>query len=126
MVVTPSRQNLVQGVGNDPTSMAFQTITNPSQLTLHNMVGVVGFEPTTPCSQSTCANQAALHTDKSLWKIRSVQYFVCYLSELLHTDFLKWLEILESNQVDDEFKARRLPIWLISNNNYSKYGCVLY
>ena len=87
MVVTPSRQNLVQGVGNDPTSMAFQTITNPSQLTLHNMVGVVGFEPTTPCSQSTCANQAALHTDESLWKIRSVQYFVCYLSELLHTDF---------------------------------------
>ena len=25
------------------------------------MVGIVGFEPTTPCSQSRCANQAALH-----------------------------------------------------------------
>ena len=26
-----------------------------------NEVGVVGFEPTTPCSQSRCANRAALH-----------------------------------------------------------------
>ena len=27
------------------------------------LVGVVGFEPTTPCSQSRCANRAALHPD---------------------------------------------------------------
>ena len=27
------------------------------------MVGVVGFEPTTPCSQSRCANRTALHPD---------------------------------------------------------------
>ena len=25
------------------------------------MVGVAGFEPTTPCSQSRCANRTALH-----------------------------------------------------------------
>ena len=27
------------------------------------VVGMVGFEPTTPCSQSRCANQAALHPE---------------------------------------------------------------
>ena len=26
-------------------------------------VGVAGFEPTTPCSQSRCANRTALHPD---------------------------------------------------------------
>ena len=31
-----SRNVLVQGVGNDPTCVAFQTTTNPSQLTLQN------------------------------------------------------------------------------------------
>ena len=29
----------------------------------NQMVGEVGFEPTTPCSQSRCANQTALHSD---------------------------------------------------------------
>ena len=29
-------------------------------------VGVVGFEPTTPCSQSRCANRAALHPENHL------------------------------------------------------------
>ena len=27
----------------------------------HLSVGVAGFEPTTPCSQSRCANRTALH-----------------------------------------------------------------
>ena len=27
------------------------------------MVGVAGFEPTTPCSQSRCANRTALHPE---------------------------------------------------------------
>ena len=29
-------------------------------------VGVAGFEPTTPCSQSRCANRTALHPETSL------------------------------------------------------------
>ena len=29
-------------------------------------VGVAGFEPTTPCSQSRCANRTALHPEKLL------------------------------------------------------------
>ena len=29
-------------------------------------VGVVGFEPTAPCSQSRCANRAALHPESIL------------------------------------------------------------
>ena len=29
-------------------------------------VSVEGFEPSTPCSRSTCANQAALHADRVL------------------------------------------------------------
>ena len=28
------------------------------------VVGVAGFEPTTPCSQSRCANRTALHPEK--------------------------------------------------------------
>ena len=31
-------------------------------------VGVAGFEPTTPCSQSRCANRTALHPEVSLSK----------------------------------------------------------
>jgi hypothetical protein len=30
----------------------------------NNLVRVEGFEPSTPCSQSRCANQTALHSDK--------------------------------------------------------------
>ena len=29
----------------------------------HLTVGVAGFEPTTPCSQSRCANRTALHPE---------------------------------------------------------------
>ena len=39
----------------------------------HLFVGVAGFEPTTPCSQSRCANRTALHPElifsKQLLKI---------------------------------------------------------
>ena len=34
----------------------------------HLFVGVAGFEPTTPCSQSRCANRTALHPEVSLSK----------------------------------------------------------
>ena len=39
------------------------------------MVGIVGFEPTTPCSQSRCANQAALYSDlmKKIFKLSSFE-----------------------------------------------------
>src|ERR1700684_3795383 len=30
------------------------------------MVGVAGFEPTTPCPPDKCANRAALHSDEAL------------------------------------------------------------
>ena len=30
-------------------------------------VGVAGFEPTTPCSQSRCANRTALHPETFFW-----------------------------------------------------------
>ena len=36
-------------------------------------VGVAGFEPTTPCSQSRCANRTALHPEKSVAKLQ--QFF---------------------------------------------------
>ena len=29
----------------------------------HSSVGVAGFEPTTPCCQSRCANRTALHPE---------------------------------------------------------------
>ena len=31
-----------------------------------SMVGVAGFEPTTPCPPDKCANRAALHSDWAL------------------------------------------------------------
>ena len=34
------------------------------------MVGVKGFEPSTPWSQTKCANQTALHPEKSRYYIR--------------------------------------------------------
>ena len=33
------------------------------QLSLFFFVGIPGFEPGTPCSQSRCANRTALHPD---------------------------------------------------------------
>ena len=33
------------------------------------IVGVAGFEPTTPCSQSRCANRTALHPEKLLTEL---------------------------------------------------------
>ncbi len=33
----------------------------------HLFVGVAGFEPTTPCSQSRCANRTALHPEEVLF-----------------------------------------------------------
>ena len=41
-------------------------------------VGVIGFEPTTLCSQSRCASQAALHPVRS---ISAAQEFRCYKAE---------------------------------------------
>ena len=38
------------------------------------MVGVVGFELTTLCSQSRCANQTALHPDKNLFYTRFLTF----------------------------------------------------
>ena len=32
-----------------------------------SFVGVAGFEPTTPCSQSRCANRTALHPEEVLF-----------------------------------------------------------
>ena len=32
------------------------------------MVGVAGFEPTTPCPPDKCANRAALHSDGRLYR----------------------------------------------------------
>ena len=35
---------------------------NPCNCSFY-IVGVAGFEPTTPCSQSRCANRTALHPE---------------------------------------------------------------
>ena len=34
------------------------------------MVGVAGFEPTTPCPPDKCANRAALHSDAFKRRVR--------------------------------------------------------
>ena len=51
-------------------------------------VGIPGFEPGTPCSQSRCANRTALHPDnlidsgdKSILKISNLQIFRAFFSE---------------------------------------------
>ena len=38
------------------------------QLLDFQFVGVAGFEPTTPCSQSRCANRTALHPERFFFK----------------------------------------------------------
>ena len=38
------------------------------QLLDFHLVGVAGFEPTTPCSQSRCANRTALHPERFFFK----------------------------------------------------------
>ena len=38
------------------------------------VVGVAGFEPTTPCSQSRCANRTALHPDVFLKSVAKVTF----------------------------------------------------
>ena len=67
-----------------------------------NLVGAVGFELTTPCSQNRCANQAALRPDERSELYRggakrssalyqqttSTRLFYCFISVLLsHTGF---------------------------------------
>ena len=54
-------------------------------------VGIPGFEPGTPCSQSRCANRTALHPDnlidsgdKSIRKISNIQIFRAFFSKKLH------------------------------------------
>lgn len=44
-----SKVRLIGSNGADPLHFLFST--------LENMVGIVGFEPTTPCSQSRCATR---------------------------------------------------------------------
>ena len=51
-------------------------------------VGIPGFEPGTPCSQSRCANRTALHPDnlidsgdKSILKISNLQIFRAFFLE---------------------------------------------
>ena len=51
-------------------------------------VGVAGFEPTTPCSQSRCANRTALHPET---------FFLSLLSD--------------SNQRPRDYKSRALANW---------------
>ena len=48
------------------------------------MVGIVGFEPTTPCSQSRCANQAALHP-----VTMGIIAYIPLIVEILHPDIPK-------------------------------------
>ena len=46
-------------------------------------VGVTGFEPVTPCSQSRCANRTALHPEKLLQSYNiflNKQIFVIFYS----------------------------------------------
>ena len=40
---------------------------------LFSYVGVAGFEPTTPCSQSRCANRTALHPDAVEYLSKAMQ-----------------------------------------------------
>ena len=40
------------------------------QLLDFQFVGVAGFEPTTPCSQSRCANRTALHPERFFFQNR--------------------------------------------------------
>ncbi len=41
------------------------------------VVGVVRFELTTPCSQSRCANRAALHPEKAIQKYELFSKIQC-------------------------------------------------
>ena len=50
-------------------------------------VGVAGFEPTTPCSQSRCANRTALHPE-SLLEVFSSKAMQRYASFLNSQTFL--------------------------------------
>ena len=43
-----------------------QLITSNAATNWLSAVGVAGFEPATPCSQSRCANRAAPHLDNTL------------------------------------------------------------
>ena len=39
------------------------------------LVGVAGFEPTTPCSQSRCANRTALHPEEHCFSEKALQRY---------------------------------------------------
>ena len=45
----------------------FQPLTHFTRKIADYLVGVVGFEPTAPCSQSRCANRTALHPEEVLF-----------------------------------------------------------
>ena len=89
MVVTPSRQNLVQPTGIEPVYLPFQGSTHPSKSKLHNIlerktlclkeypnrsfafyfflkvVSVERFELSTPPPQTAYSDQAELHGDNT-------------------------------------------------------------
>ena len=52
----------------DPQTIEISKIDKNKKATIFDsclfVVGVAGFEPTTPCSQSRCANRTALHPEK--------------------------------------------------------------
>ncbi len=47
-----------------------------------NCVGVAGFEPATPCSQSRCANRAALHPEWCIFIFDTTQKYVSILGRI--------------------------------------------
>lgn len=52
---------MVAEVGFEPTDLLVMSQSSFLIAPLRNVVGMVGFEPTTPGTQNQCAGQAALH-----------------------------------------------------------------
>ncbi len=57
-------------------------------------VGVAGFEPTTPCSQSRCANRTALHPDAYFRKASAKVKTILILANFLLNFSLIYFRIL--------------------------------
>ena len=60
-----------------------------------SFVGVAGFEPTTPCSQSRCANRTALHPEtvlllKSGAKVQHFFDLTNFSCVFCHLVFVEW------------------------------------
>ena len=64
------------------------------------IVGVAGFEPTTPCSQSRCANRTALHPDNIRLFTKAMQR---YTFLLIHASISKTFFLFNNIQSLETF-----------------------